>query len=112
VAQGLINSIGKVVDLKLQGIISTFNCIDIDQRRKYVKVSCQSYLARTLKTHGCDKPSPTGKSDSRPIEVLAASTAEELFTSVQPVEDITEHLTLEKEIGFSYRQVLGDLKYA
>jgi hypothetical protein len=48
--QGFIDSIGKVVDLKSQGILSSFNGIDIDQRREYVKISCQSYLTRMLKT--------------------------------------------------------------
>jgi hypothetical protein len=52
VVQGLIDSIGKVMDLKSQGILGSFNGIDVDQRREYVKVSCQSYLARMLKTHG------------------------------------------------------------
>jgi hypothetical protein len=56
VAQGLIDSIGIVVDLKSQGILSSFNGIDIDQRHEYVKVSCKSYLARMLKTHGWGKP--------------------------------------------------------
>jgi hypothetical protein len=54
VAQGLIDSIGKVVDLTKQGILDTFNVIDIDQRREYVNVSCKSYLARMLKAHGWD----------------------------------------------------------
>jgi hypothetical protein len=106
VAQGLIDSIGKTVDLKSQRILNSFNGIDIDQRREYVKVSCQSYLARMLKAHGWDKPSPTEKSDSKPIEPLAASTAEELSTSVGPAEGSTEHRTLEKEIGFSGKDIL------
>jgi hypothetical protein len=91
VAQGLIDSIGKEVDLKSQGTLESYNGIDVDQRRKYVKISCQSYLTRMLKTHGWDKPSPTEKSDSKPIEPLAASTAEELSTSIGPTEGSTEH---------------------
>jgi hypothetical protein len=47
--------------------LSSFNGIGIDQRRDYVKVSCQSYLVSMLKTHGWDKPSLTEKSDSKPI---------------------------------------------
>jgi hypothetical protein len=66
VAQGLIELVGKVVDFKSQGILSSFNGIDIDQRRENAKISCQSYLARMLKTNGWDKPSPTEKSDSKP----------------------------------------------
>jgi hypothetical protein len=112
VAQGLIDSIGKVVDLNSQVILSSFNGVDIDQRREYVKVSCKSYLGRILKTHGWDKSSLTEKLNSKPIEVLAASTAEELSTSVGLAEDSTDHCTLEKERGFTYRQVAGELTYA
>jgi hypothetical protein len=89
VTQGLIDSIGKIVDLKSQGTLHSCNGVDIDQR-EYVKVSCQSYLGRMLKAHGWDKPSPTEKSDSKPIDPLAASTAEELSTSVGPAEGSTE----------------------
>jgi hypothetical protein len=76
--------------------------------------STSKFLANptSLKAHGWDKASPTEKSDSKPIEPLAASTAEELSTSVGRAEGSTDHRTLEKEIGFSYRQVLGELTYA
>jgi hypothetical protein len=40
VAQGLDHSIGKIVDLESQRILNSFNGIDIDQRRGYIKVSC------------------------------------------------------------------------
>jgi hypothetical protein len=58
VAQDSIDSIGKNVDIKSQGILNSFNDIDINQRREQVKVSCQSYLPRMLKAPGRDKPSP------------------------------------------------------
>jgi hypothetical protein len=101
VAQGLIDSIGKIVDLKSQALT---------QRREYVQVSCQSYIARMLKAQGWYKPSSTEKSDSKPIESFTASTAEELSTSVGSDDGSTEHRTLEKSIGFSYRKVLGALR--
>jgi hypothetical protein len=106
--EGLIDSIRKVVDLKSQGILSCFNGIDTAQQLVYVKASCQSYLARMRKTHGWDKSSPTETSDSKPVKALAVSIVEELSTSVVPAEDSTEHRALEKEIGFSYRYVLGE----
>jgi hypothetical protein len=89
----------------LQDTLESYNGIDVNQRREYVKISCQSYLTRMLKTNGWDKPSPTEKSDSKPIEALAASTTEELSTLIGPTEGTTENGTLEKEIGLSYRQV-------
>jgi hypothetical protein len=65
-----------------------------------------------LKNHGWDKPSPTDKSATKPIEPLAAATADELSTSIGPAEDTAEHRAREKEIGFGYRQVLGELTHA
>jgi hypothetical protein len=100
VSQGLIDSIGKIVDLKSQGALNSFNRIDIDQRHEYAQVSCQSYLGRMLKAHGWDKHSPTEKPDSEPIEPLAASTAEALSTSVGPAEGSTEHRNLIVEDGY------------
>jgi hypothetical protein len=64
-----------------------------------------------LKAHGWDKTFPTEKLDSMPIEPLTVSTAEELSTSVGPAEGSPEHRTLEKEIGLSYRQELGEVTY-
>jgi hypothetical protein len=55
-----------------------------------------------LKSQVSDKPSDREKSDSKPIKPLAASTVEELSTSVEPTEGSTEHRTLVKEICFSY----------
>jgi hypothetical protein len=52
VTHSLIDSTGNVVDLKPQGIFSGLNGIDIDQRRECVKVSCQSFFERMLKTDG------------------------------------------------------------
>jgi hypothetical protein len=56
--------------------------------------------------------SQTEKSDFKPIEPLAASTAEALSTSVGSAEGSAEHRTLKKKVGFNYRQVLGELTYA
>jgi hypothetical protein len=81
VTQGLIDSIGKIVDLKIQGNFNSFNGIDIDQRRENGKSSCLSYLARMGQSE---------KLDSKPIEPLAASTADELSTSVGPAEGSIE----------------------
>jgi hypothetical protein len=65
-AQGFIDSIEKIVDLKSQGIFKSFNDIDIDQHREHLKVSCHSCLARMMKAHGRDNPFPTKKSESSP----------------------------------------------
>jgi hypothetical protein len=48
VAQDWVDSIKGSGPIKSQGILSSFNGIDVDQRREYVKIPCQSYL-----THVC-----------------------------------------------------------
>jgi hypothetical protein len=67
--------------------------------------ACSRFMA------GTNLPRPRSQTPKL-IEPLTASTAEELSTSVGPAEGSTEHRTLEKEIGFSYRHVLGELTYA
>jgi hypothetical protein len=79
VAQGLIDTIGMVVDLKSQDMLRSFDGSDIDQRRQYGKVSCHSYLVRLLKTHGWNKPSSKEKYDSKPIEGLVAFTTADIL---------------------------------
>jgi hypothetical protein len=81
------------VDFKSQGILSSFNGVDIDQRREYVKVSCQSYLARLLQTHGWDRSSPIEEWDVKAIEALSASTKSSLLQSGQ-LETVPTRLLL------------------
>jgi hypothetical protein len=88
VAQGSIDSIGKVVDPKSQGILNSQGLLSI-LPCTYAEFSCFRF-----------------------IELLATSTAEELFTLVGPAEDSPEHRVLEKEMGFGYRKVLRELTYA
>ena len=74
-------------------------------------LSGQTYIERILQTHGWEKPSPheSDRHDTVPIPPDYAKT----LTSLQgPVEGTREHAALEKEIGFSYRQVLGEVIYA
>jgi hypothetical protein len=85
VAQCLTDSVGNLVDLKSQGIPSSQGLFSI-LSCTYAEDLCSGSF------------SPTGKSDSKPIEALAASIDKELFTSVGPAEDSAEHRALEKEM--------------
>jgi len=41
--------------LKLLGLLSMYNGLDISQSNRFVKVSCATYLRKILKGHGCEK---------------------------------------------------------
>jgi hypothetical protein len=69
-----------------------------------------------LKAHGWDKPSSSRLLRLPPKSSLLQSDQPEAVLNTEPLrkgpaEGSTEHRTLEKEIGFSYRQVLGELTY-
>jgi hypothetical protein len=96
-----------------EGLVESFNGVDILQTRSYIKLSCSTYIRRLLAAHGWTKPlekeSPIG---SRPFEPFPASDHHEVYTTPGFAEHTTEHASLAKEMGFSYRTLLGELLYA
>jgi hypothetical protein len=99
--------------IKFLGLLDKFIGTDVQQTRHYTKLSCQSYIQRMLQSHGWDKPSPTEDlPTSRPFEPLSNSKVEEIYTTVGPSEGTSHHKTLEKEMKFPYRGLLGELLYA
>ena len=90
------------------GIIKRFNGVDIEQTRYYVKVFAETYLTRVLDHHGwlnlhaSNIPTPmrTETAFMAALELTEGPTDEH------------EKKTLEKEMGFSYRQVIGEAIFA
>jgi hypothetical protein len=93
------------------GLHLRYNGLDVHQTRDYVKISCETYIDRILQTHGWETPGAreSDRFDSVPMSVDSASN---LLDKVGPLEATPEHSDLEQEIGFSYRQVLGEVVYA
>jgi hypothetical protein len=101
------------IDLRDEGILTTFNGVDVQQRDRYIKITCESYIDKLLAHYGW---SSSGSRDTgeRPIEPLAASTTQQLFDNyaTAPRDGTAEYCDLETAAGFSYRSVLGALIYA
>ena len=101
------------IDLRDEGILTSFNGVDIEQCNRYTKISCESYIDKLLAHYGW---TAAGSRDTgeRPIEPIAASTIQQMFADYDtaPLADSAEHLALESSSGFSYRSVLGALIYA
>ena len=92
-----------------EGIYEHYNGLDIHQTRDYVKISVESYIMRVMQTHGWDTPS---SKESAPTVPMSPTVAERLQKLEGPVEKSPEARQIEKEVGFSYRNVLGELMYA
>ena len=79
----------------------SFNGIDILQTSRYVKISCEGYIQRVLETHGWAQPA---EMERKPGGKPFSPEGHKIGT--------VEHARLEKEKGFKYRQLLGELIYA
>ena len=95
--------------LKLLGLLTMYNGLDIQQSNKFVKVSCKTYIRKILEGHGWEKQ--THKSPIVSPMNHEKKYLRELETSAGPT-DPTAHAALQKEMGFSYRQSIGELLFA
>ena len=91
------------------GLRTEYNGVDIRQTRDSISVSCETYIARVLRTHGWDSPElrPTSR-----LAPLPSDSTESLYKDVGPSEGTVEHAALAAAQGFSYRTLLGELLYA
>jgi hypothetical protein len=111
-ATSLIDAIGAKVDIRDDGLLTKFNGIDVDQTCDFVKLSCSSYLHRVLKAHSWEQPNNRATDGHNIIPISDESVKCLSLAADGPAEHSPSHRTLEKDVGFSYRQVLGELIYA
>ena len=88
-----------------------YNGVDIAQTRDYIKLSCETYIDRILQTHGWEQPK-LQESDRHDVVPVSPLKVPSLLKLHGPAEGTKEHRELEKDVGFSYRQVLGECIYA
>jgi hypothetical protein len=90
------------------GLIRRFNGVDISQTRDYVKMSCEMYIDKIVIGHGWqNEPAHTIPVPMRQDSAYHAI----LETELRP-ETEEEKENLEKIMGFSYRQAIGELIFA
>ncbi|KAI2510494.1 hypothetical protein MHU86_3914 [Fragilaria crotonensis] len=101
------------IDLRDEGVLDSFNGVDVEQCDRYIKITCESYIDKLLAHYGWSS-SGSREADEKPIEPLAASTTQQMFDdyATAPRDDTAESRDLETAAGFSYRSVLGALIYA
>jgi len=96
------------IQIKTMGIIDRLNGLDIHQTKNYIKLTCEKYLHKAMTEHKwvheqpiAEKPTPL-PSDAPYIQTLESA----------PRPNTTaKQAALREEMGFNYRQVIGEIIY-
>ena len=100
------------IPLKRQGLIETFNGMDIDQTRYYIKVSCQSYIERICAKYLTSWMKKVPMSDDRPTPLPTDSKWLKTFNEAKGDPDGNVQKKLAKTQELTYRAGVGELIYA
>jgi len=94
--------------LKRQGLLTNFNGLDVHQTSLYTKISCTTYLKKILNGHQWLTPNASHVKTPMSTD---QQTMNALYTSKGP-EDPISITKLELDMGFRYRQAIGELMFA
>ena len=90
------------------GIIKRFNGLDIHQTKDYVKISCELYIDKIVSHYDWGNE----KAASRPVPMRNDAAYQATLELAKAPETEKEQRELEKAMGFSYRQAIGELIFA
>jgi hypothetical protein len=94
------------------GIIKLFNGMDVLQTCGYVKINCPTYINKIVEHHGLQSNLQSKKHAKLPIPMCTDSTYLAELELTDCPNDPDEICELEKEMGFNYRQVIGEAIFA
>jgi dUTPase len=98
------------IDVKLLGIITRFNGIDIDQCREYVKIHNTTYIDQIIAKN------PWLNDDTSPLSIfpLPMNPDKAHLKELEQTAPLTpeERLQAEKDYQFGYRNAVGEIIYA
>ena len=99
------------IDIKSLGVINRFNGVDIDQIQEYIKVSNCTYIKKILTSKGWLEAEIPENSTIKYTPMYSDNAYNQLIDESTPIPDKELH-TVEKEMGFTYKQGIGELIYA
>jgi deoxyuridine 5'-triphosphate nucleotidohydrolase len=110
-AQEVISAINSKMSIEVKelGLVTRYNGVDISQTRHYIKLSNQTYLDKIAKNHPWLKDLP--KLAIPPTPMIEDSQYQTQLETAIPFND-KERTTYEQNIGFTYRQAIGEIIYA
>ena len=98
------------IDVKQLGRLTRFNGMDITQTKHYIKLSNRTYIEKFQKRHEW-LHTETHPMHQFPIPMNADNSYQRQLEQA-PIPTEEEIKALEKEMGFGYRQAIGELIYA
>jgi len=99
------------IDIKSLGTVNRFNGVDIDQTQEYIKVSTGTYIKKILTSKGWLDAAIPDNSTIKYTPMHSDNTYNKLIDESIPIPD-KELPAVEKEMGFTYKQGIGELIYA
>ncbi len=97
------------IEVKYLGLISRYNGVDVTQTRQYIKISNATYIDKILLNHlWIQDAKPAGEF---PIPMVSDPEYHKKLESADPLA-ARELSKLQEDLGFSYRQAIGELIYA
>jgi hypothetical protein len=108
--QTLIHTINSKmrIPIKLQGIITRYNGVDIHQTQYYIKITCEKYIRKLIAKH---KWLTTESAANVPTPLPSDNTYITTLEKATPPNTETDKQMLKERMGFNYRQVIGELIY-
>jgi hypothetical protein len=90
------------------GVIKGFNGLDMHQMRDYVRISCELHVDKIARHHGWENE----KAADRPVLMRNDAACQATLELAKAPETEKLQRELEKAMGFSYRQAIGELIFA
>jgi hypothetical protein len=94
------------------GVHSRYNGLDVHQTAEFIKLNCETYIDRVLQTHGWTSPAADESDRHDSVPMTPDSGTRMVTVEPGPAEGTIDHKRLEQSIGYSFRQILGELTYA
>ena len=106
-AMKLINAINNKmrIEVKHLGLIDRFNGMDIHQTRHYIKITCEKYLQKMIKSH----ENLLQHVPSNPVPFPADNNYIKMLETAKVPDTLPEKLKLKEDMGFNYRQLIGEI---
>jgi hypothetical protein len=112
IAQQLIANIGQYVRLDGNSFLDSFNGIQVEQSKQYIRLYCTDYIEHLMTKNQWDCLSTTDCDSSNVKEPLPASLIKQIDIDTGPPEHSPKALFIQTQLGFKNRQLLGELIYA
>lgn len=104
-AQQVIKDIDSKMSIKIKelGRIERYNGVDVQKTQQYIKIYNKTYINKLESNHSWLNMEPQHFA-AFPVPMNAGQKYQQQLEQFEPLTDIERH-SLEKELGFGYRQV-------